>query len=126
MTPAYIVFPARNDSPFVAAASRSYYSELLEAGVRIHEFNGGLLHSKTLTVDGNVSLIGSANMDRRSFELNYENNTLLFDVELTRSIRGRQDNYMASATPVSATDVEGWSWHHRLRNNFMAILGPVL
>ena len=67
-----IIFPARNDSWIVAAASRSYYSDLLTAGVHIFEYLGGLLHTKSLTLDGAITLIGSANMDRRSFELNYE------------------------------------------------------
>ena len=71
-----IIFPARNDSWIVGAASRSYYADLLEAGVKIYEYVGGLLHTKSLTLDGEVTLIGSANMDRRSFELNYENNIL--------------------------------------------------
>ena len=78
-----IVFPARNDSLVTGAASRSYYRELLQAGVNIHEFVGGLLHAKTMTVDDDVTLIGSANMDRRSFDLNYENNILLWDEALT-------------------------------------------
>ena len=60
----------------MAAASRSYYAELLQAGVDIREYVGGLLHSKTLTLDGEIMLIGSANMDRRSFDLNFENNIL--------------------------------------------------
>ena len=121
-----IVFPARNDSPFVAAASRSYYAELLAAGVRIHEFEGGLLHTKTLTVDGEVALIGSANMDRRSFDLNFENNILFQDRALTADVRARQDDYVASSTPVTSGDVEAWRWHRRLRHNLAAILGPVL
>ena len=78
-----IVFPARNDSWIVAAASHSYYADLLAAGVRIFEYEGGLLHTKSLTLDGEITLIGSANMDRRSFELNYENNILFYDRELT-------------------------------------------
>jgi cardiolipin synthase len=45
---------------------------LLEAGVSIFEYEGGILHTKSMTVDGEITLIGSANMDRRSFELNYE------------------------------------------------------
>ena len=57
-----IIFPARNDSWIVGAASRSYYSDLLAAGVRIFEYEGGLLHTKSLTLDGEVTLIGSANM----------------------------------------------------------------
>ena len=121
-----IVLPARNDSWFVGAASRSNYSELLEAGVRIHEYTGGLLHAKTLTVDGEMTLIGSANMDRRSFELNFENNILLHDPELTQAIRDRQAEYIAQSNPVTQDDVAAWRLPYRLRNNVLAILSPLL
>ncbi len=92
-----IVFPARNDSWIVAAASRSYYADLLDAGVKIFEYLGGLLHTKSLTLDGEMTLIGSANMDRRSFDLNYENNILFHDAALTAAMRRRQDSYIAHA-----------------------------
>ena len=121
-----IVLPARNDSWFVGAASRSCYSELLDAGVCIHEYVDGLLHAKTLTVDGEMTLIGSANMDRRSFDLNFENNILFRDAHLTQAIRRRQEEYIARSKPVSQTDVVAWSLRYRLRNNIMAILSPLL
>jgi cardiolipin synthase len=121
-----IIFPARNDSWIVAAASRSYYADLLAAGVRIFEYEDGLLHTKSLTLDGELTLIGSANMDRRSFELNYENNILFCDCSLTADMRRRQDSYIARSRPVSAEMVAGWSLHHRLWNNSIAMLGPVL
>jgi cardiolipin synthase A/B len=121
-----IVFPARNDSWVVAAASRSYYADLLAAGVRIYEYPGGLLHTKSLTLDGEVTLIGSANMDRRSFDLNYENNILFCDPALTEDVRRRQEEYLAESLPVSAEAVNGWSWQRRLWNNAVAMLGPVL
>ncbi|MFD2112681.1 cardiolipin synthase [Thiorhodococcus fuscus] len=121
-----IVFPARNDSWIVSAASRSYYADLLDAGVHIFEYVGGLLHTKSLTLDGEITLIGSANMDRRSFELNYENNILLHDPELTAAVRDRQAQYIASANAVSPDQVAGWNWRRRLWNNAVAILGPVL
>jgi Phosphatidylserine/phosphatidylglycerophosphate/cardiolipin synthases and related enzymes len=124
--PTMIVLPARNDSAFVAAASRSYYSELLDAGVRIHEYIGGLLHAKTLTVDGETTLIGSANMDRRSFELNFENNILFHDLQLTRAVRQRQEDYIAQSKEVRRADVDAWSGWYRLRNNVMAMLSPIL
>ena len=72
-----LIVPAKNDSREVAGASRSYYEALLQAGVNICEYVGGLLHSKTLTLDGDITLVGSANMDRRSFDLNFENNLLI-------------------------------------------------
>ena len=121
-----IVFPARNDSRQVAAASHSYYHELLDAGVRIHEYVGGLLHTKSMTIDGEGTLIGSANMDRRSFELNYENNILFYDPVLTAAMRRRQDTYLAQSYPVTIEMVKQWSLARRLWNNTIAMLGPVL
>ena len=121
-----IIFPARNDDWAVAATSRSYYADLLAAGVQIHEYNGGLLHTKSLTLDGEVTLIGSANMDRRSFDLNYENNILLCDPAVTAEMRARQDSYMAQSKPVRPDEVDAWSWQRRLWNNSIALLGPVL
>jgi len=121
-----IVFPARNDSWIVAAASHSYYAELLAAGVKIHEYTGGLLHAKTLTLDGQVTLIGSANLDRRSFDLNYENNILFCDAALTAAVWRRQQAYLDRSRPVAADDVAGWPLRRRLWNNTIAMLGPLL
>jgi len=121
-----IVFPARNDSWVVAAASHSYYGDLLAAGVRIHEYVGGLLHTKSLTLDGEITLIGSANMDRRSFELNYENNILFHDQALTADVRARQQQYIEHSHPVDPDAVAAWTWRRRLWNNTVAMLGPVL
>jgi cardiolipin synthase len=121
-----IIFPAKNDSREVAAASNSYYRELLEAGVNIHEYVGGLLHTKSMVVDDELTLIGSANMDRRSFELNYENNILFFDPDLTADVRRRQDDYLSHSQVVTIAMVDRWSMARRLWNNAVAMLGPVL
>ncbi len=121
-----VVFPARNNSWFVAAASRSYYAELLEAGVRIYEYQKGLLHTKSLTLDGEVTLIGSANMDRRSFDLDYENNILFCDPSLTAEMYRRQQEYIADSKLVDPQAVERWPRWRRLWNNAVAMLGPVL
>jgi cardiolipin synthase len=121
-----LVVPRRNDSWIVAAASRSYYRELLEAGVDIQEYVGGLLHTKSITVDGEVTLIGSANMDRRSFELNSENNILFCDVALTGAMRARQQDYIDHADRIDPVDVANWSRPRQLWNNTIAMLGPVL
>jgi len=121
-----IIFPARNDAWQVAAASHSYYLELVKAGVNIHEYVGGLLHTKSMTVDDNITLIGSANMDRRSFDLNYENNILFCDAELSATVRGRQEQYLESSNPVRLADIEAWPIHRRFWNNLLGMLGPVL
>jgi cardiolipin synthase A/B len=121
-----VVFPRHNDSWVVAAASRSWYAGLLAAGVRICEYPGGLLHAKSLTLDGEVVLIGSANMDRRSFELNYENNILVYDPDLTRALRARQQVWIDASERVTAEAVAAWNWRRRLWNNAIGTLGPVL
>ena len=121
-----MVFPARNDDFAVGATSRSYYEDLLTAGVKIYEYLPGLLHNKSMTVDGELTLIGSANMDRRSFDLNFENNILLYDPSSTADMRARQQDYIESSSPVTLDKIRAWPWHEQLWNNALATFGPVL
>lgn len=121
-----MIFPARNDSFIVRAASQSYYRELLDAGVEIYEFEGGLLHSKTITIDGKICMVGSTNIDLRSFDLNYENNILFQDIPLTKAVEDRQEEYIKSSRRVSLERVRKWSLPKRIWNNMIAALGPVL
>lgn len=115
-----------NDSWVVAAASRSYYRRLLAAGCAIHEFKGGLLHAKTLTLDGKVTFVGSSNLDLRSFDLNYENNILLQDHGVTSAVRDRQQDYITRSDAVTLDQVTAWRRHRRIWNNVIATIGPVL
>ncbi|EBA09696.1 cardiolipin synthase [Sagittula stellata] len=121
-----LIFPKVNDSWIVAAASRSYYRRLLSAGCRIHEFKGGLLHAKTLTIDSKVTLIGSSNLDLRSFDLNYENNILLQDAGVTGAVQERQSAYVARSDLITLDLVAAWPPHRRIWNNVIATIGPVL
>ena len=121
-----LVLPARNDSPLVAAACRSAYSDLLKSGVRIFEYPLGLLHTKSITVDARISLVGSANMDRRSLELNFENNLLVIDPGVTATIRDRQLGYVSQSTIVKAETVEDWPFHARLVDNVIGMASPLL
>ncbi|GBQ41339.1 cardiolipin synthase [Komagataeibacter europaeus] len=121
-----LTVPTRNDSWIVAGASRSYYRELLEAGVKLYEYPHGLLHTKALTVDGKMTMIGSANLDRRSFDLNFENNILFVDPAFTADIHARQKTYTNAATPVTLDMVMNWPKYRVLWNNVLAMVGPVL
>jgi cardiolipin synthase A/B len=121
-----MMLPARNDDFAVAAASRSYYADLIAAGVKLYEYKAGLLHAKTLTIDFETTLIGSANMDCRSFALNFENNVLLCDAEVTAAVRARQMSFLADSTQITAAEVAGWSWPKQGWNNAFAIFGPLL
>lgn len=121
-----IVFPAKNDSKVVQGTSRSYYQELLNAGVKIYEYRPGLLHAKTLTIDGQFTMIGSANIDRRSFDLNYENNMLIYDPKTTADVMERQQQYISQSNRVMQDTVDSWSVATKLWNNTVAVLGPIL
>jgi cardiolipin synthase len=74
-----ILFPSKSNHPFVFQAGRSFYEDLLAAGVAIFEYGPGMIHAKTMVVDGAVALVGSANMDLRSFRLNFEVHTVMDD-----------------------------------------------
>ncbi|MEP7315480.1 MAG: cardiolipin synthase [Sphingomicrobium sp.] len=121
-----LVLPARNDSRIVAAASRSHYGDLLNAGIELHEYQRGLLHAKTMVVDGLVGLIGSANLDRRSFELNFENNILFHNTDFASKIRERQDEFLADSKIVTAGMVAETSMLRHLVQNTLSIFGPLL
>lgn len=121
-----MLFPKRNDNWIVAAASRSYYNDLIDAGAEIYEFRPGLLHAKTMVVDRCVGLIGSANLDRRSFELNFENNILFEDAGFAAAVRDRQDQYLAQCDRVSRDDVDRYGIVLRLWQNLLATLSPML
>ncbi len=121
-----LVVPARNDSPLVAAASRSYYELLLEAGVVIYEYRQGLLHAKTITVDQATSVVATSNMDRRSFELNFEVSVMAFDRVFSSKLRAVQQSYIDESVRVDLAQWRQRRWPERLRENAAGILAPVL
>ena len=99
---------------------------LLTAGVRIYEYRPGLLHAKTLCLDGVVSLIGSTNLDLRSFDLNFENNVLLQDEATTQAIIERQQSYLSESHPVTLEQVRAIPRWQRIWENLLGALSPVL
>lgn len=120
-----LILPARNDSAVVAAISQAHYGELLAAGVAVWEFAGGLLHAKTLVVDREVTLIGSANMDYRSLNLNFENNILLYSPEISASVRQRQETYLARSTAVELDRVRERPKLRMAFDNLLTLAGPL-
>jgi len=78
-------------------AQRSYYDDLLEAGIEIHLYRPHFLHAKHLTIDDNIALIGSTNMDIRSFALNAEINLIVYDPAIVRQLRAMQERYFANS-----------------------------
>ncbi|MFD2439966.1 phospholipase D-like domain-containing protein [Paracoccus kondratievae] len=121
-----VILPERNDSLVVQATSEGFYYGLVSAGVKLRLFQGGLLHSKIITADGRMVMLGSANMDRRSFELNYEMNMLFLGGDITERLDERQDGYIDRSRPLELDEIRSWSVWRRLRNNLLALAAPIL
>jgi len=117
-----IVFPQRNDDRVVGAISRAYYPVLARAGVRIFEYRGGLLHAKTIVVDGSLALIGSSNMDRRSLDLNFENNILLESTELAGQLSERQRRWLEDCVEIDRAAATNRPMGRRLVDNLVTII----
>jgi len=120
-----IVFPNRNDSWITGAISRAYYPVLAKAGVRIYEFRGGLLHAKTLLVDDTLALVGSANMDRRSLDLNFENNILFESGALALEVGAHQQRWLADSTEIDHGGVAARSLPRRFVDNLLTTAAPL-
>jgi len=121
-----LVLPSRSDSRLALWAARSFYPELLEAGVEIHEYDGGVLHSKIVTVDDRWCMLGSANMDVRSFRLNFETTALIYDQPVAAGLTASIDRFCARARRIGAQQV----WHRplkeQLKEGAARLLAPLL
>ncbi len=121
-----LIVPEKVDSRMVRYASQSYYEDLMEAGVRIRTFRGGLLHTKSITVDGEVSMIGTVNLDMRSLWLNYEISLFVYDAEFTRRLRALQETYLEQSGTL---DYDAWmarSFGPRFTENAFRLVSPLL
>ena len=98
----------------------------MDGGVHIHEFHGGLLHAKTMTIDKSLALIGSANLDRRSLELNFEISMLAYDSDFASHLRFLQQSYIDSSTHLSTNTDSEWSLRKRLWQNAVGLIAPIL
>ncbi|MBX3376740.1 MAG: cardiolipin synthase [Phycisphaeraceae bacterium] len=121
-----VVVPERSDGLVVGAASRAHFVDLLEAGVRIFRYREGLLHAKTITIDSDVAMIGSTNMDVRSFFLNYEVSALIFDDDQASILRMLQVEYMQDSTEVVAADWKRRPAIKRFAENLAKLFTPLL
>jgi cardiolipin synthase len=97
-----LLVPRRSDSLVVSAAARSYYDELIAAGVKVWEYKARMLHSKTLVVDDHCAMIGTANFDNRSFRLNFEVMAVIYGTTLAEPLAAQFETDLRSASPIRA------------------------
>ncbi len=118
--------PRVADTTLVGAAGRSYFEELLEAGVKVYRHGHGLLHVKAMTVDQRFSMIGSANFDVRSFWLNFESTLFVHDEDFTDQLRRLQQGFLGESRQISLESWKSRGHLARFADNVARLFGPLL
>lgn len=121
-----LLVPLVSDSAFVNAAARSYYGELLTAGAEIYLYQKGFVHAKTLVSDGQLAVIGTANMDHRSFELNFEVNSMIYDHHIAGQLRDAFYDDIKTAKRINANTWAKRTVFKQLPEKLCRLLSPLL
>jgi cardiolipin synthase A/B len=121
-----LIVPARNDSVLVRYASAAHFHDLMSAGVRIALFNGGLLHTKSLTIDDDMSVFGSVNLDMRSIWLDFEISLLVYDRSFTGQLRLLQNTYLQNSEKLNFDTWRQRPAWCRFVENTCRLVGPLL
>jgi cardiolipin synthase A/B len=121
-----LILPQTADHFFAAAAGRSHYHSLLRAGVQIHLYQPALLHAKTITVDDAFAVFGSANLDVRSFSLNFELSVLLYGQAITHRLRAIQAEYLSHSQPLVLSDWDRRPAASIYTDRAVSLLSPLL
>jgi len=100
-----IIIPGESDSKIVNAAASAYYTELLEVGAEIYKYNKGFVHAKTMVIDDDLAIVGSANMDYRSFDLNFEVNALVYSKNIAAQLTEAFNHDLEGSQQI---DAETW------------------
>jgi cardiolipin synthase A/B len=114
------------DQLLVSLAQRSYYDELLHIGVEIHRYRHFLLHAKHVSIDGRVAIVGSSNVDIRSFQLNAEVSVLLYDAAEVAILEAIQDGYIHASEKVDPKTWQERPLSRKLMENWARLISPLL
>ena len=121
-----VIIPDKPDHPFVYWASLSYIGELLEAGVKFYTYQDGFMHSKVIIMDDIVSSVGTANLDIRSFKLNFEVNAFMYDEEVNSKITKQIIRDLERCVEITAEGYAKRSLVVKFKESVSRLLSPIL
>ena len=121
-----LLVPGVSDSVLVNLAARSYYGDLADAGVEIYQYRKGFVHAKTLVADDKIAMVGTANMDFRSFDLNFEVNAIVYDTTVATELRDTFYEDLKSAEKIDAVVWSSRRWYRQLPERVARLLSPLL
>ncbi|MCL2873693.1 MAG: cardiolipin synthase [Defluviitaleaceae bacterium] len=121
-----ILIPAKPDHPFVYWTALSYIGELLKAGVKCYEYEGGFIHSKVIVIDDMISSVGTANMDIRSFKLNFEVNAFIYSEATAEELSYQFFEDLESSQELTLEAYELRSKFTKVKEAVSRLLSPIL
>jgi len=121
-----ILYPGKSDSVISDQASQSYFAPLLEVGVSIYRYKDGFMHAKIVLIDDEIATIGTANMDIRSFELNYELIAILYESTAVIDVKRDFEQDFKASTEVRWEDFQNRSIRKRILESLMRLISPLL
>lgn len=121
-----LLVPMTSDSKIVDHASAFYFNRLLRSGVEIFQYTKGFIHSKSMIIDDAISILGTANMDIRSFDLNFEVNAVLYDNELTEKMKSQFYEDLKFTKQIDKKDWEKRSIPTQLLQSIARLFSPIL
>lgn len=121
-----IMIPCKPDHPFVYRATQFYAKTLAHEGVTIYVYQRGFLHAKTMMIDGRMASVGSANMDFRSFKLNFEINAFIYDLQLTDQLEQTFVNDIRDSRVMTTERFDQQSRWLKFKQYFSRLLSPIL
>lgn len=122
----HLVVPEKVDSLPTRFASRSYYTDLLEVGVHVHLYRGGLLHTKSLTADSRITMFGTVNLDMRSLWINYEVALFAYGDSVGKPIRDLQQSYIGDSVRLDPATWDSRSLLQKTLENTFRLASPIL
>ncbi len=121
-----LLVPGTSDSLFVNFAARSNYGKLLKAGAEVYRYQKGFVHSKTMVIDGELAIVGTANMDLRSFDLNFEVNAIVYDKEIAAQLCNAFFEDIKESTRLNAVDWKNRKGIVPLLEKIAALFSPMM
>lgn len=121
-----IMIPCMPDHPFVYRATEYYAKFLVENGVKVYKYDNGFIHAKTMVADNELSSVGSANMDYRSFSLNFEVNAFMYNRAFAKKLRAAFEKDLDQSTLLTTQYFDEQSRWHQFKEYFSRLLSPIL
>lgn len=121
-----IMIPCKPDHPFVYWATYSHIGDMVEAGAKCYTYDKGFLHAKCMCIDGLATCMGTANMDIRSFELNFEVNATIYSARTTRKLEEAFENDIRNSTLITKKRYQSRSLWIKIKEQFCRLLSPLL